>query len=295
MGAAASVEAVVALAVIRDVYDEAGAVRILALYGMVIAIAPAVGPVIGGYLFVLAGWRANFLLLALLVALVFALASRWLPETAAQLDRNALAVRAAAARYGALLGSRRFMGNALAMSLALTGIFAFVTGAPFVLIDRFGVATQHYGFYQLVVVAAYFTGTTVANRIVGRFDTRRICAFGVGLCAAGGLVQLAVVGLAESAWSVTAATAVFAAGLGPLFAAGPVLAMAAAGAVGGGVSAATIGALEMGGGALGALAVGTLPGAGTAWPLAVTMAASGVLAVAAFWLARPQADSEPAH
>ena len=72
----------IALAVIRDLYDEAGAVRILAIYGMAIAIAPAAGPVIGGFVFVWAGWQANFVLLAGIVLVVFALAARWLPMTA---------------------------------------------------------------------------------------------------------------------------------------------------------------------------------------------------------------------
>ena len=142
MGTAASVEAVIALAVIRDLYDDAGAVRILAIYGMVIAIAPGVGPVIGGFVFVWAGWRANFFLLAAIIALVFAMAARWLPETAAQLDYSALQLRRMAARYGALLTNRTFMGYALALAFGLAGVFAFVTGAPFVLIDRHGIYIQ---------------------------------------------------------------------------------------------------------------------------------------------------------
>ncbi|MDH3737939.1 MAG: Bcr/CflA family efflux MFS transporter, partial [Alphaproteobacteria bacterium] len=176
MGAAASVEAVVALAVIRDLYDEAGAVKLLAIYGMVIAIAPAVGPVIGGFVFVWAGWRANFLLLAGAVALVFALSARWLPETTARIDHDALGLRRIIAGYAALLGNRIYLAYALALSFGLTGVFAFVTAAPFVLISRHGVATQYYGFSQMAIVAAYFIGTMIAGRAVGRIDARRICA-----------------------------------------------------------------------------------------------------------------------
>ena len=281
MGTAASVEAVIALAVIRDLYDDAGAVRILAIYGMVIAIAPGVGPVIGGFVFVWAGWRANFFLLAAIIALVFAMAARWLPETAAQLDYSALQLRRMAARYGALLTNRTFMGYALALAFGLAGVFAFVTGAPFVLIDRHGIATQYYGFFQMAIVAAFFVGTMIANRAIGRINARRICALGVGLAVAGGVALIGTAALAESPWSSTAAASLFAAGLGPLFAAAPVLALGAARDVGGGISAAMIGALEMGGGALGALAVGLWPVA-NAWPLAGTMAASSALILVAY-------------
>lgn len=284
MGTAASVEAVIALAVIRDLYDDIGAVRILAIYGMVIAIAPAVGPVIGGFVFVWAGWRANFVLLAAIIALVFAMSARWLPETAAQVDHRALQLRRVAVGYGALLANRTYMGFALALSFGLAGVFAFVTGAPFVLIGRHGIATQYYGFFQMAIVAAFFVGTMIANQAIGRINARRICALGVGITVAGGVALIGVVAVAESPWSITAAASLFAAGLGPLFAAAPVLAMGAARDVGGGLSAAMIGALEMGAGALGALAVGLWADV-TAWPLAATMAASSVLILVAFLVA----------
>ena len=288
MGVAASVEAVIALAVIRDLYSEAGAVRILAIYGMVIAIAPAIGPVIGGFVFVWLGWRANFFLLAAVIALVFMLAARWLPETVERVDHSALGLRRMAAQYGALLANRAYMGFALTLSFGLAGIFAFVTNGPFVLIGRHGVATQYYGFFQMAIVAAFFVGTTIASRAVGRIDTQRICALGVALTLGGGVSLVGVVAVAESPWSITAAAALFAAGLGPLFAAGPVLAMGAARGIGGGVNAAMIGALEMGGGALGALAVGLLPDA-TTWPLAGTMAGSSLLILLAFLAASERA------
>ncbi len=291
MGVAASVEAVIALAVIRDLYDEMGAVRILAIYGMVIAIAPAVGPVIGGFVFVWAGWRANFYLLAAVIALVFLMASRWLPETAEQIDYGALNVSRIARGYGALLANRTFMGFSLALAFGLMGIFAFVTAAPFVMIDRHNIPTQYYGFFQMAIVAAFFIGAMIANQAVGRIDARRICVLGVVLTLVGGAALVGAVAITETPWSITAGAALFAAGLGPLFAAGPVLAMGAAREIGGGVSAAMIGSLEMGGAALGALAVGIVPDA-SAWPLVGTMAGSSVLILLAF-LAAGSGDSRP--
>ena len=291
MGIAASVEAVIALAVIRDLYDEVGAVRILAIYGMAIAIAPAAGPVIGGFVFVWAGWQANFVLLAGIVLVVFALAARWLPETVGQVDRDALALRRVVDGYAALIANRNYLAYALALSFGLAGVFAFVTSGPFVLIARHGIATQHYGFFQAAIVAAFFIGTTIAGRVAGRINARRLCALGVYLTLAGGVALIAVVALVESPWSITAAASLFAAGLGPLFATAPVLAMTAAPDTGGGASAAMIGALEMGGGALGALAVGLLPD-NSAWPLAGTMAGCSVLIVLAFLAAGPAAGDD---
>jgi DHA1 family bicyclomycin/chloramphenicol resistance-like MFS transporter len=80
-GVAASVEAVIALAIIRDLYDEAAAVRLLTIYGMVTPTAPAVGPLLGGHVHVHLGWRANFFILAALITTVALAMWRRLPET----------------------------------------------------------------------------------------------------------------------------------------------------------------------------------------------------------------------
>ena len=69
-GLTACAEAVVGYAVIRELYDEAGAVRVFAAYGMAIALAPAVGPIIGGHMHVWFGWRSNFVLLTGIIVVV---------------------------------------------------------------------------------------------------------------------------------------------------------------------------------------------------------------------------------
>ena len=80
-GVTACAEAVVGLAIIRDLYDDEDSVRVLAAYGMAVALAPAVGPLIGGYIHVWLGWQANFVVVSGFVVLVALLMWRFLPET----------------------------------------------------------------------------------------------------------------------------------------------------------------------------------------------------------------------
>ncbi|MEK9900209.1 MAG: MFS transporter, partial [Rhodospirillaceae bacterium] len=70
MGASASVEAVIVLAVIGDLYKSEDSAKIYAIYGMVIALVPAAGPVIGGFVFEWFGWRAYFTLLTVIIVAV---------------------------------------------------------------------------------------------------------------------------------------------------------------------------------------------------------------------------------
>ena len=161
-GVAAATEAVVIYAVIRDLYDQAGSVRMLAIYGMTIAVAPALGPVIGGYVHVLWGWQANFYLLAVFALGVTVLIWRFLPETTTP-DPRALEPRRLIGGYAALLARRQFLVYALICGAVLGVIYAFITAGPFVLIDRLGVKTQHYGYYQAVIVLAFFFGSLAAK------------------------------------------------------------------------------------------------------------------------------------
>ena len=276
-GITAATEAVVALAVIRDLYDDESGVRVLGAYGMTVALAPAVGPIIGGYVHVWQGWRANFILLAVVAAVVVALVWRFLPETTTP-DRAAMRPRRLLDDYWALFRTRRYLVTALVLGATLGALFGFITAAPFILIDRLGVRTQDFGYYQAAIVVAFFLGSFGANRGVARLCAERMLRVGLGLALLGGLgLPLVLLAGLETATAITATMSVYGLGLGFTFAAGPVVALAAAPG-GRGVAAAMLGTLEMTGGALGALAV-TAFHDGSSWPPALVVAGFSLIAV----------------
>ena len=276
MGAAASVEAVVVLAVIGDLYRSEESAKVFALYGMTIALVPAVGPVIGGYVFEWFGWRANFYLLTGVVLLVLAFGVARLPETLARADRVPLRLGSIVAGYARMLARGGFVSVALALGVAIGAIFGYITEAPFLLIDKHGVATRHYGVFQGIVVLAFFFGSLVANRVVERIGVRRLFAAGVWSGSLSGLLVLLAVWMGETPLTLTAAMSVFAFALGPLFSSAPVIAFGRVEDLGRGMSAAVLSTFEMGGGALGALFVSTTHD-GSAWPLAFCVAGCAAL------------------
>ena len=299
MGASASVEAVIVLAVIGDIYKSEDSAKIYAIYGMIIALVPAVGPVIGGFVFEWFGWQANFYLLTAIIAAVLVLAVLRLPETLPAGERVALRVRSVVWGYARLLSLRGFVMICLTLGLALGAIFAFITEAPFLLIDRHGVATRHYGLFQGAIVVAFFFGSLLSNRIVGRIGVVRLYALGVTAAFVSGFLILLAVGLGDTPVTLTAAMSVFAFALGPLFATAPVLAFQETGDEGRGMSAAMLATFEMAGAAAGALFVSVAPD-GTAWPLAICVAGASVLILAAGVLGlrarrNRSADARPAR
>lgn len=284
-GITACAEAVVGLAIIRDLYDDEDGVRVLAAYGMAVALAPAVGPLIGGYIHVWLGWQANFVVVSGFVVVVAILMWRFLPETLAQEYRVGGRPFSLARDYIRLSIRRGFIGYALPIAFTFGALYAFITAAPFILIERLGVATQHYGLYYAALVLAYFFASLAANRIVGRFGVESLLRVSLVIGVVSGIATLAVVFAHETPGTLTAAISIGTFGLGFLFATAPVRALAAS-ATQRGLSAALLGSLEMGVAALAALTVGFFHN-GTAWPLALTFAGCNFIAAATYIMCKP--------
>ena len=134
-------------AIIRDLHDRERAARMLSYLGAVMGFAPAAGPVIGGYLHGAFGWQANFIALAALGGGAWLLVRLLLRETLAQPDPHALDSRRLITDYAAILGEREFLGYGLTGAFAFAGLFAFISGSSFVLIDVLGVASETFGYY----------------------------------------------------------------------------------------------------------------------------------------------------
>lgn len=285
-GITAGAEAVVGFAVIRDLYDEKGAVRIFAIYEMGMALAPAVGPVIGGQMHVWFGWRSNFWLLVVLIASVIVLVARFLPETLKQPDCGALRPARMLRGYAALLINVRYMTYVLILALTMGGLFAYITEAPFIYIERLGVPTEVYGYYYAAIVLAYFLGAFGLTHLATRFEPDRLVLAGLLLCVLGAAAVLLLFALqAETPLLLTLALSLYGLGLGPALATAAVRALSLARS-GHGLAAALLATFEMGGGGLGAYAVGLLHD-GSGWPLGITLAATTVLALVIFLAVRP--------
>ena len=220
-GASGSVASVLCVVLIRDLFRGPEAVKILSLYGATIGIAPAIGPLLGGAIHVWAGWWANFVLLGILGGIAAVMVWRLIPEGGGGAPINLLL---SLRRCRRLLRNTVFLRFALAIGATFAGLFAYITVGPYLFIERFGVATEDYGFYYGASVVAYIVGATAANRLADRVSAYGLTKIGAVFGVAGAMVFVGIT-LAETltAVSMLAAMSVFSLGLGILFAAAPVL------------------------------------------------------------------------
>ena len=243
-GLLSSVPSVVVLLLIHELYGRGQSVRILGFHGMAVGVAPVLGPLIGGYIFVHFGWRANFWLLALIAVVTAVFVWRGVPETLRRPVR--FRWRRTAKSYLTILTHRGAVSHLMPMAAVFGGIFAFITAGPFLLIDRHGVSTEDYGLYFGVVILAAILGGVIANRAGGKVETEKLEMAAFASAAAGVAVLAAVLAMdRESAVTITMGMAVFGIGLGLILASGPILLLEAVGDRSRSAASAIAGSLQL--------------------------------------------------
>ncbi|SEC73860.1 Predicted arabinose efflux permease, MFS family [Rhizobiales bacterium GAS188] len=165
----------VALVIIKETSGERKAASKIGYLAMGWAIAPMLGPMFGGVLDGLFGWRANFVVLAILGAAVLALSMRELSETAARSSRsngNYLA------SYGQLLSSARFWGYTLCMACSMGTLYVFLGGAPLAVGKSLGGSSAKLGFYMGMVPAGFILGSYLAGRYASQSSLNTMLILG---------------------------------------------------------------------------------------------------------------------
>jgi DHA1 family bicyclomycin/chloramphenicol resistance-like MFS transporter len=183
----------VARAVVRDVYTPTEGAHVIARASSLLAVAPILGPILGGYLQVTFGWRAAFFALTAFGLVVGLAVWRLLGETNAHKDPHATRPRGLAANYGRILRAPAFWAYAVPGALSYGSIFVFISGSSFVLIRVLGVPTEYYGYCFAFGVVGYLSGTLLCRRLLRRFGVDRTLGYGAVLAAAAGIAFLALV------------------------------------------------------------------------------------------------------
>lgn len=277
---------VIARAVVRDLFDTAGAARALSLMMLVMGIAPMFAPLVGGQILAVFGWRAIFWLLTVFgVVCLLAVLFR-LPESHPA-DRRIRSGWGEQLRgFGEILTNRMAFGCILSGGFAFAGMFAYISGTPFVYIQYFQVPAEYYGFLFGLNIAGMMAWAALNARLVVGRGARGMMLIGV--------VQLAVGGGLLVAAGMTGAFGLIGIVL-PLFiymsSLNPVAANALARASEpfprrAGATAAIFGFTQFTLGALAGTAVGQLHD-GTPLPMAAIIGACGLLSLLAhFWAGR---------
>lgn len=164
---------VVSRAVIRDMYPPSEAQKVMSQVTLFFGAAPAIAPIAGGWLLVLAGWHSIFWFLTLIGVLLWSINFRLLPETLHPELRQPFNTRHLMRGYWKLGTSPRFLLLALASGVPFNGMFLYVMAAPAFLGDHLGLGPTEFFWLFLLIISGIMTGAWLSGRLAGRIPPKR--------------------------------------------------------------------------------------------------------------------------
>jgi len=193
VGAAAAM--VVAIAIVGDLFTDTAAATVMSRLMLVLGVAPVVAPSLGAAVLLKASWHWVFAVLVVLAGLLLLLAVLALPETLPKSHRRPLKVKGILATYGSLFRDKRFVVLVLVAALGMSGLFAYIAGASFVLQGRYGLDQQEFALV-FGAGAVALIGTTQLNVVLlRRFTPATIVVWAL---TASALLGATFVGLAAA-------------------------------------------------------------------------------------------------
>lgn len=261
-------------AMVRDLYEGNRAAQMLSTLITVMAIAPLIGPSVGGQILAFSGWRAIFWVLVGVGVITLA-ALLTIPETLPAARRNHEPLGRAMLRYITILRDKRVLGYIGTGAFLYAGMYAYVAGTPFAYISYYHVPAENYGLLFGLGIVGIMLANILNSRLVLRYGYDKVLLAGCFVCALAAIVTAIAAGSGWGGlWGLVVPLLVFASTTGLIVANSITGAMALFPERAGAVSALT-GALQYGSGIFGSGLLGVFAD-GTPWPMGWIIAVCGI-------------------
>ena len=173
-GASTGAGIVVGRAMIRDLYHEEDAQRLMSMVTLFFGLAPVVAPFIGGLLFEALGWRSIFWFLAAVGLVLAIVGARLLRETLPEENRHSFHPRALMHGYREVAASRPFLLLSLAMGFNFNAFFLYILSAPMFLGVHLGLAPTEYSWLFIPSIAGILVGSQLSGRAAGKLSRAQV-------------------------------------------------------------------------------------------------------------------------
>lgn len=165
-------------AMVRDLFHKENCAKALSYILLIMTVAPLVAPMLGGQLYLIGGWRLLFVFLSLFGLIALGLTLFFLKETLPEDKREPLSIRGTILNYKKILTHRNTMCYLLTHAFFFGGLFAFLSGAPFVYIKLFNIAPSDFGLFFAFNVISMAVFNIVNMNLIGRFNLLSLLRFG---------------------------------------------------------------------------------------------------------------------
>jgi len=195
---------VVARAVVRDMFAPAQAQKVMSQITIYFGVAPAVAPIIGGWLFVHLDWHSIFWFLTAIGIALWVANYKLLPETLHITHRQPFNASNLMQGYWQLGLDPRFLLLALASGVPFNGMFLYVLSAPVFLGEHLGLAPTQFFWFFVLSISGIMAGAWVSGRLAGKIAPKRQIKYGFAIMLLIALINLAanILFKADASWAL---------------------------------------------------------------------------------------------
>ena len=203
-GLAAGAGIIVGRAMIRDSFAGDDAQRMMSTVTMIFGLAPAIAPIVGGWLQAAFGWRAVFVFLALYPAVLLVACYRLLPETLPPSARQPFVARVLMANYAKLLGNTRLILLSSAIAFNFCAFFLYIAAAPVIIYQWLGLGETEFAWLFIPGIGGIVIGAFLSGRLAGRLSRTQTLRLGYAVMFAAVVCNVAYHAAAAPAlpWTV---------------------------------------------------------------------------------------------
>ena len=196
-GISASGGMVAGRAMIRDAHDEHEAHRAMSYVMMLFALAPAIAPVIGGWLHQAFGWRSVFYFLALYAIIIIIMSVRFLPETLSIDSRQSFHPAHVAKMYCRTMKNWRFVFFVLTLGSGFAGLFLYIAGSPTIIFDFLGLDSNYFAVQFVPMTGGIIAGSFISARLSHKLKAKNIVILALGIMFAASVMNVLLMMSAE--------------------------------------------------------------------------------------------------
>ncbi|MDR2012400.1 MAG: multidrug effflux MFS transporter [Rhodanobacter sp.] len=191
-GFSAGAGLIVGRAIIRDCFEGIEAQKLMSVVSMIFSIAPAVAPIIGGWIIAFARWPMIFWALAAFALVLWIACFVLLPETHPPEHRFALSMRGLGRTYRTIFGDRAFFPLALAGSLNFNALWIYISSAPAIVLNLLKLDAQQFAWLFVPAIGGLMIGAFVSGRIAGRLTATATVRLGYTIMLVASTINVAL-------------------------------------------------------------------------------------------------------
>jgi DHA1 family bicyclomycin/chloramphenicol resistance-like MFS transporter len=178
-GVGAAVGISVSRAIVRDQFTGQASAKIMNAVAMMLALGPAVSPMIGGFVLELFGWREIFWCMLIYGAVLMVSVVLFQVETNPNPGKHHLNPARLFTNYLSLLKDRRFLAPSILIGCGLGNIYALAIVLPFVLMGEVGLSSFVFGLTMIIQSGSFIAGTIVTGRLLKKVEAHKLVPFGM--------------------------------------------------------------------------------------------------------------------